>query len=81
MAKNGYIIGISTDTNVNPTQYWGGVDAVDSIDDAVFIDVLATARIEAGRVQGVLPDKHVEAYPATKTTAHSPALPVGNTGI
>lgn len=80
MARNGYVIGIAPDTNSNPTTYWGGVDPIEDIEDAVFIATLANARIEAGRIQVLLPDSHVEAYPATRTTTHNPAL-TGSTGI
>lgn len=80
MPKNGYVIGISTDSNTNPDQYWGGAVPVADIEEAVFIGDLGTARVEAGKVQSITPDKHVEPYPAVKTTAHNPPLPTTGAG-
>lgn len=81
MAKNGFVIGLSTDTRTNPDQYWDGVAATADIDNAIFFDDIASARIEAARVQGVTAEKHVEAYSVVKTVAHDPVLAPGGTGI
>ena len=79
MAKSGYVIGFSADTATNPTQYWGGTELVNNIDDAQFVPSLNTARVQAGNLQAEYPENHVEAYSATLTVAHTPAL--GSSGI
>lgn len=79
MAINGFVIGFSESTSTNPTTYWDGDEQVETIDDAEFFATIALARLKAGELQVGFPENHVEAYSATKTIAHNPAL--GTTGV
>lgn len=77
MAKTGFVIGLSDDTSTPPTLYWDGAQTIEDVDYAMFVEDIAQARAEAGRVQQGYTENHVEAYPVTKAITHTPALGAG----
>ena len=75
----GFIIGSGEDTTVPPATYWNGGGFAAEIDNAEFYETVGAARVVAGGLQVTYASEHIEAYPATRTVVHTPAL--GQAGI
>ena len=74
---DGFIIGTAVDTATPPTGYWTGASFAAEIDTAQFFPTLTAARRQAGELQSINVNEHVEAYSASLNVTHNPALGTG----
>ena len=71
---NGFVVGLAPNTSVPPTSYWDGEEFIPEIDLAKFYLAINVARIEAGNLQTLNANEHVEAYSVVKEVSHDPPL-------
>lgn len=76
---DGFIVAMATDTATPPAAYWTGTSFAAEIDSAKFFGSIGAARGQAGELQAINTEEHIEAYPATLNIVHNP--PLGPSGI